>query len=563
MPKEKQDAHGSSRQSDETWNRRKRTLALELLLIGWDGATFSLLDPLVDKGVMPNLEEALRRGVRSNLLSIVPPLTPPAWTSMVTGVSPGNHGVFDFFQKEAPDALHLRLTLSNHIRAETLWTLANREGKKATVLNFPVTFPPPKIQGAIISGGWLTWRQLRLACYPQALYEEIRQLEGIDLKILASDMSHEAKAVEGCSPEETRTFVESQIQRETQWFKILAHRMVEHPTEVVSIVFDGADKVQHLCWPELSSWIQNRQGTGTAGPILKACLDYYREIDRSLGWLMRRMEADSHLLLVSDHGFGESRDIFFVNQWLHAQGLLHWREDQAPDATDRDDLGMARIARHSFEMDWDKTRAFAATPSSNGIHVLPMGPLDPQHAGFNEKRALEEEIITGLAEVRSPTTGRALVERVWRREEAFPGPHGALAPDLTLSLWDGGLVSILPSDRAVRTRPEPVGAHRPEGIFVGVGPGLLEGRQVAAMSILDVAPLAVHLLGLPVPAAMEGHPPLEALKPEFQAVSTEEVLEKGPPEKEPPRQTDPEEEVLTEEDEKAIAERLRQLGYLE
>jgi predicted AlkP superfamily phosphohydrolase/phosphomutase len=512
---------------------------------------------------MPNLEKALRRGVRSDLLSIVPPLTPPAWTSMVTGRSPGHHGVFDFFQKESPDTLHLRLTLSSHIQAETLWPLANREGKKTTVLNFPVTFPPPKIQGAIISGGWLTWRQFKLACHPQALYEEIRKLEGIELKTLVSDMSHEAKAVEGCSREETRAFVESQIQRETQWFKILSYLMAERPTELVSVVFDGVDKVQHLCWAELSSWLQSKQGTSHANPILTACLEYYREIDRTLGWMVDRMEPDTHLLLVSDHGFGESRDIFFVNQWLHDKGLLHWKADQVPEARDRDDLGMARIARHSFEMDWEKTRAFAATPSSNGIHVLPMGQQDAQHTSFAEKKALEDEIIAGLAEVKSPTTGRPMVERVWRREEAFPGPHGPLAPDLTLSLWDGGLISILASETAVHTRPEPVGAHRPEGIFVGLGPGLAEGRQVEAMSLLDVAPLAVHLLGLPVPAAMEGHPPLAALRPAFQTVARKETVEEGPQEGMPPCQTEKEEDVLTEEDERTIAERLRQLGYLE
>lgn len=155
-----------------------------------------------------------------------------------------------------------------------------------------------------------------------------------------------------------------------------------------------------------------------------------------------------------------------------------------------------------------------------------------------------------------------MVERVWKREEAFPGPHGALAPDLTLSLWDGGLVSILASETATRKRTEPVGVHRPEGIFVGVGPGFVEGRHTEAMSLLDVAPLAVHLLGLPVPADLEGHAPEEALKPDFRGISQKEVLEQRP-EEGPSGQTQDEEDVLTEEDEEAIAESLRRLGYLE
>ena len=538
-------------------------MALELLLIGWDGATFSLLDPLMRKGIMPNLEKALGRGVRSDLLSIIPPLTPPAWTSMVTGRSPGHHGVFDFFQKESADSLHLRLALSSHVRAETLWTLANREGKRTTVLNFPVTFPPPQVQGTMISGGWLTWRQFKLACHPQGLYDEIRDIKDLDLKALVLDMSHEEKAVEGCSSEEKLAFVENHTRRERHWFKILSYLMDRKPAEFVSILFDGTDKIQHLCWPTLSAWAEDAQEAQRGDPILAACLEYYGEIDRTLGWLMDRMEEDTHLLLVSDHGFGESRDIFFVNQWLRDNGLLYWKEDQIPQATDERHLGMARISRHAFEMDWDRTRAFAATPSSNGIHVLPLGNGDARDSSTEGKKALVEEIIAKLAEVRSPTTGRPMVDRVWKREEAFPGPHGSLAPDLTLSLWDGGLVSILASETAVRKRPDPVGVHRFEGIFVGVGPGFVEGRRAEAMSLLDVAPLATHLLGLPVPAAMEGHPPQAALKPEFRGISREEVREEGPPAERPPEQSGEEEGVLTEDDEKAIAESLRRLGYLE
>jgi predicted AlkP superfamily phosphohydrolase/phosphomutase len=275
------------------------------------------------------------------------------------------------------------------------------------------------------------------------------------------------------------------------------------------------------------------------------------------------MEPDTHLLLVSDHGFGESRDIFFVNQWLHDNGLLRWKVDQRPEATDERHLGLARISRHTFEMDWERTRAFAATPSSNGIHVLPIGNGDARDSHTEGKEAVIEEIIAKLAEVRSPTTGNLMVERVWRREEAFPGPHGSLAPDLTLSLWDGGLVSILASETPVRTRPEPVGVHRMEGIFVGLGPRFVKGRQVNAISLLDVAPTALHLLGLPVPSSMEGRPPLRAFEAGFQEIVEQEPAEAPVPPESPCDPSSGQETVLTEDDEQKIAERLKQLGYLD
>ncbi len=531
-------------------------MGLELLLVGWDGATFALLEPLARKGVMPNLQGLLSRGIRADLLSIVPPLTPPAWTSLITGRSPGYHGVFDFFQKESPGSIHLRMALSGNIRAETLWSMLNRQGKKTTVLNFPVMFPPPPVDGTLISGGWLTWRQLRLACHPASLYEEIRNLPGLDLRTLAMDMAHEARAVEGCSSDELLSFVERHIQRERHWFRILAHLMDTRPTETVAVLFDGIDKIQHLCWTRLADWSRQETTRPAPGdPVLEAALAYYRELDGILGRLLDRMEENTHLLIVSDHGFGESRDIFFVNQWLHEQGLLAWKEDKGPAPAGDQHLGMSHISRHVFEMDWERTRAFAATPSSNGIHLLPLETDDP--AEVREKRELEERIIAGLTALRSPTTGEALVRRVWRRGEAFPGPYGNLGPDLTLSLWDGGLVSILASDGPVRRRSEPVGSHRPEGVFVGQGPALLEGERHPPISLLDVTPVALHAVGLPVPAGLEGRPPETLFREGFRRVHLQEGNGAAPT----PAGT--EAGVMAEGEEEAIAEQLRQLGYLE
>ena len=72
-----------------------------VLLLGLDGATDTVLDPMIASGMMPNLGALLNRGTRGTLRSIMPPLTPPAWTSLMTGKHPGQHGVFDFFQKES------------------------------------------------------------------------------------------------------------------------------------------------------------------------------------------------------------------------------------------------------------------------------------------------------------------------------------------------------------------------------------------------------------------------------------------------------------------------------
>ena len=91
---------------------------------------------------------------------------PPAWTSLVTGRGPGAHGIFDFFRSEPGPSGSIRFLTSRDVECPTLWSLASDAGLRSTVLNFPLTFPAPKIAGHVVSGGFMPWRQLRLGCHP-------------------------------------------------------------------------------------------------------------------------------------------------------------------------------------------------------------------------------------------------------------------------------------------------------------------------------------------------------------------------------------------------------------
>ena len=149
------------------------------VLIGLDGATFDVLDPYMESGVMPHLAELSARGTRAVLRSIMPPLTPPAWTSMVTGKHPGQHGIFDFFQKEEPGSVYFSFATSQEVRSATIWTLASEQDRRIISLNFPLMFPPPPVEGAVVPGGMMPWRQLRLGCHPPGLFDRLKELPGV------------------------------------------------------------------------------------------------------------------------------------------------------------------------------------------------------------------------------------------------------------------------------------------------------------------------------------------------------------------------------------------------
>src|SRR5262249_15689615 len=223
------------------------------------------------------------RGTHAPLTSVVPALTPPAWTSLLTGRAPGRHGIFDFFRRESPHTPHIRLVTSRDIECETLAGYINRCGLRATLLNFPVTFPPPDIDGYVVAGGWMPWRQLRLGCHPDGLFDRLKALPGVNPRLLAMDMSHEEKALEGCRREEYAGWIDLHIQRERQWFEVLHYLMRTDPTEFTAVLFDGVDKLQHLCWRFLDPVLGSRLTEPWERAVRQLCLEYFRELDGLIG----------------------------------------------------------------------------------------------------------------------------------------------------------------------------------------------------------------------------------------------------------------------------------------
>jgi predicted AlkP superfamily phosphohydrolase/phosphomutase len=537
------------------------TLNNRTVLIGLDGATFTIFDTLVEQGIMPFVKQFIKTGVRSELISIIPPLTPPAWTSLMTGRNPGAHGIFDFFQKEKTSH-RLRFTTHQDVQAETIWHIASRAGLRVTSLNFPLMLPPPSIAGNVISGGWLTARQLPLACYPSDLYHRIKALSGFDAKELALDMSHEEKALEGCRSDEFESWIQLHIRREQQWFKILKNRMQQDPCEFEAVLFDGIDKIQHLCWDYLTADGVDRQLEAWEQKVRELCLRYFSKLDRILAEIVELAGPEATIVMVSDHGFGPQHETFFVNEWLERNGYLKWADKDSPWHSPTGILGMGEMAKHIYKIDWDHTIAYASTPSSNGIHIVKASSEHPNGISPGAYKAMRNELMQNLKAILSPATGGPLISRIWPREEAFSGAYVESAPDLTLLLQDGGLVSILCGDEVVKPLATAKGSHRMEGVFLANGPGINSDFERESISILDIAPILLHTLNISIPSEMEGSIPDELFTSTYlkrspiKIAKTEKIREKVNGEI-------PIKPVFDSEAEAQMAEKLRALGYIE
>lgn len=531
-----------------------------VVLIGIDGATFTLLDPMMQQGVMPFLGEFIAGGVRGTLESVVPPLTPPAWVTLMTGRSPGHHGIFDFFIPMAPGSLHLRTPTSHHVTAEYVWHMASRAGHTVTALNYPYMTPPRPLNGYTMSG-WIPWRHLRRASYPMTLFDEVKDLLGFGAKDMGMDLKIEAKCIDGCDPSEYEDWIELHKRRERNWMDTLRYMMQAHPTDLTAVLFDGSDKLQHLCWQYVDPAYAADVRSPADQRVREHCLGLYRQLDEFIAETVRRVGPDGTVVLASDHGFGASVETFYLNAWLREHGYLQWAENPPTDQSDEGRVGLEALSKLSFMLDWSRTTAHAITSSSNGIRIRVRGAGDDGGVAPEDYEAVRARLADELLSWKDPATGTPVVTRIWTRDEAFSGPHMSEAPDLTVRLRDYGLVSILNSDILVKPRPVVMGMHRPEGIFIAGGNGIRQGLALdQPLTLLDVAPLLLHALDVPVPSDLQGRVPVEVLDAAW--LERHPIRVGAPTEPIQPLPTAAQ-NMDDAEGDREVLDRLRALGYVE
>jgi predicted AlkP superfamily phosphohydrolase/phosphomutase len=540
-----------------------------LTVIGLDAATFDVIDPLVEAGELPNLARVLRSGARGTLHSTTHPLTPLAWTTMVTGVNAGRHGIWDFVEREE-SGHHVRLVNGSHRRAPAVWDLLSAAGKSVGVVNVPFTWPAPKVNGFSIAGLDASAREDDVV-HPAGLADELRARFGPLALDHAFPLGHGGAIDLGL----VRRVCEQRVEV-VSW---LAERF---DPELLFVVFMSADHIHHLCWPE---WERD----GAASPVA----DVYRLLDDAVGDLLAAAGSERDVLVVSDHGGGSLEGVVNLNAWLEREGYFAYAEGR-PGL--RSDEARRRLVHSVFALqrklprglrgalkrrlpnlreralelkeftvaDWQRTRAFSYGTFGNIVLNVRGREQEGIVEPGEEYEALRDEIAARLLELRSPD-GETIVAAVHRREDLFHGEAIDRLPDLVVEfdryawlgkgtltrrgpLWDS--IEIAPGSEVSY-----VGSHRHEGVVALTGPSALEGAELAA-SIEDVAPTILYLLGEPIPYDLDGRLLAEAIEPA--------LLDRRPPEYAEPAQVG-ELAGVTRYDrgEGEVEGRLRSLGYIE
>ncbi|MEM1373525.1 MAG: alkaline phosphatase family protein [Pseudomonadota bacterium] len=481
------------------------------MLIGLDGATYTVLQPLLDGSceegvVMPYLASLIEGGYSGTLKSTNHPLTPPAWTTVCTGVTPGAHGVYDFVRfEDMGHDVYFTLYDARDMRVETFWETVSRHDKSVVSLNFPMMAPPPEVNGSLVPG-FVSWKHLRRNMHPKSLFARIDKIDGFDPKELSWDFERESLIGEIMEDQDLYDWVENHLPRDRQWTNIAKHLLAEDSPDVFALMLDGVDKIQHQAWHFLDPKIWTKERAASASDIAKGVrrlvLQYFAEVDEYLRTLIETAGPDTRTIIVSDHGFTGAYKVVRINTYLGELGHLTWKEDDGSEAAKR-----RQMANFAY-LDWDNTQAFCPTPSSNGIVIRQQSEKCPNGVPPSEYEAFREQLIADLLKLEDPQTGEKVIQAVLKREDAFPGVAMDQSPDLTLILSDHGFVSVRNRAPSVVERPVPMGTHHPDGIFIMHGPGVAQVSD-KTLQIQDTTAIMAHSMGLDIPRNYEGKVPAD------------------------------------------------------
>ena len=436
-----------------------------VIVFGLDGVPCSLLRRLVAEGVMPEMGKLLQAGDLTGMRTVYPPLSSVSWTTFATGVNPGAHRIFGFFEAQI-DAYGIWFQNLEQVKVPGLWDYTQAHGRRTISINLPGTYPAPPFNGVMVSG--FIAPDLERSVYPKVLRPVLEQV-GYMLDVPADQPA--------AQPEKFWTGCHASLNARAQTIGAL---LQHEPFDLMVAVLTETDRVHHFFFDALEE---------PHHPQRPEAYRFYRRVDELLGEWMRHCRDDDEVVILADHGFCRIDQEIYINHWLKEHGYLKMKSEEA---------GVPLS-----EIDPARSRAFALDPGRIFLNVRGRqaeGCVDPADA-----EALREEIAVGLAalEITVPWSAQRFrpIRKVWRREEIYVGPWTHLAADLVLDSHDGYEMKgkfnhpVL-SDAGVLT-----GMHTFDDAML-----YIRGRRWAHADpeMLDVAPTLLHLMDLPVPPVMTG-----------------------------------------------------------
>ncbi len=524
-----------------------------LLIIGWDGADWEIVNDLIERGDLPNVGRMIEEGAAGNLDSTTPSHSWAAWSTFLTGMNPGSHGVFDFVERDPKEPRRRIPVSSRSIKTPTFFERLSEAGHEVRLGNIPVTFPPTPVRGRIIAG--VTVPPGSSFVYPEEWAAELRErapfpVNGMEWTRFRDDPEALAREAKGL------------VERRTDSFECL----LGGKWKVATCVYVAPDRLQH----PLASYLMPSHPDYPRlvdGTTARAVRDVYRTLDSSIERLRVAAGTDATVMLMSDHGFRPIDRACNLGAVLNELGFsASLRSTTARNAVLRSSIvgtiakrrvgqALKKRLRSPSRIDWKATVAYESALGF-GVSVNlkgrePDGIVDPK-----DYEKVLGEVHDALLNFTEAGTSERPVGFVARKEDLYKGSYRGLAPDLIVEsnpLWAFSRLHQ-PTERI----DWPSGTHRRRGILIAHGNGIERG-SLGDRHIADIAPTALAFSGTALGPDLEGEVIEEiAGTTAPTAVLASNTFADGDPKDSSQGLTE-----LTQEEQESISSHLRSLGYIE
>lgn len=530
-------------------------------VIGLDGSAWHLLDPLLEMGAMPRLASLIGRGSKGVLGSTVPASTPPAWTSAITGVNPGRHGIYGFQAGTAQDE-HQPLVHSGMIKTPTIWDMANSQGATCGVYNLPLSYPPQPLDKWMVSGMMTPGmgKQPEGFVYPKDLESTILSWVPDYVVEMSANWEQDWR-----DPTLANTALNSVRQR-----KLVMERLLdEHPVDILFAVLETPDRLQHVYYRYMdpNDELYDTEGAKKIRPTIEKC---FEAMDEIVGLVDDYAGDEGGVIVCSDHGFTAWEVSVHVNTLLSEWGYLSMKgsakalqsgvaQKVIPVARRVLPTKLRRGAKKKTmgAIDWANTKVFAAPNYLQGVIVNVRGRERFGVVPESEVEQIKDDLVRRFEELKAPD-GSPAVDHVMKSQDVFGSDPVKGAPDVMPVFKDHRYeIDDEVHHREVFTDLShlPRGVHHPDGMVVVTGDGTKSGDSLRG-SVMDVAPTLLYLADLAVPEGLDGKVLTDAFDDEHissHPIQTTTGVDK---------QTRDEESPYSAEEEAAIEESLRGLGYI-
>ena len=499
---------------------------MRTVIFGVDGLTFRILHPLIERGELPNFKRLKEQGCEAILESKSPPLTPPAWTSLSTGVKPARHGVYDYWvyadRRQHDNAPRVHTHVQTRRRAEkAIWNILSDYGKQVLVINVPATYPPEPVNGILVSG-YLTPSTSAAFTSPASFKKELLTIA--PQYQFVPDDQYERQRVHSVVQRKVDVLLREAEQRT----RLMLHMLKQKPWDFCFVVYMGADRLQHQLWEEVTA-LDSRTNA------------YFHLLDDALGQVLALLGPDDCLFVVSDHGFRGHHSCFDINEYLISKGLL-----ALSDATQAERLKASRVSKLRQDIAraglrplartakrylkatgiWRSAGIDATRPLLTGINWEKTLAYAPSFSGFQGGYAevffrpdVDDDLIAEVSHdlrcLYNPGNGKPLIDAIYTTDVFGNGPYAPGEPHLLLLPQEGVTFRMdLGNVFLWEDFDKTFGSHHKNGVLYAYGAPFKRSFRAPDAEIFDLVPTVLSTMGLPFPCTFDGRVLHELFAPE-------------------------------------------------